>query len=80
MSEISGSDDEMNKRMSPAMDSNNQGHQKLNVGVGLNFINHKVLLNNHRLALESIFPLYQKYQGLQMSENFKIVIGWQYGF
>ena len=49
-----GSDDEMNKRMSPAMDSRNQGYKKLELGLGLNFVNHKefikiidLLLNLH---------------------------------
>ena len=38
---MSGSDNEMNKRMSPVMDSYNQV-SKFNLGIGLNFINHKI--------------------------------------
>ena len=34
------SDNEMNKRMSPAMDSYNQGYQEVNFSLSLNFINH----------------------------------------
>jgi hypothetical protein len=76
--EIIGSDNEMNKRMSIVMDSENQGFQKINLGFGINLVNHKKYLKNHRLALEVIVPVYEKFKGLQMSENFRILIGWQY--
>ena len=33
---MNGSDNEMNPRMNPAMDSYNQGYQKLNIGFGVN--------------------------------------------
>ncbi len=75
-----GSDNEMNKRMSPAMDSYNQGYQKVNLSLSLNFINHQRVLKNHRLGIEGIIPIIKKYQGFQMVDNFRIIIGWQYGF
>jgi hypothetical protein len=76
--EMNGSDNEMNKRMSIVMDSENQGFQKINLGFGINLVNHKKYLKNHRLALEVIVPVYEKFKGLQMSEDFRILIGWQY--
>ena len=36
---MNGEDDQMNKRMSPVMDSKNIGHQKVNLSFGLNYIN-----------------------------------------
>ena len=78
--QMNGSDNEMNPRMSPSMDSFNQGHQKLNLGLGINLINHNNFLKNHRLGIEGIIPLFQKYEGLQMKETFRLTIGWQYGF
>ena len=45
----------------------------------MNFVNYNKKLNNHRLGLEAIIPVYQKYRGLQMGEKFKILIGWQFG-
>ncbi len=78
--QMEGSDNEMNPRMSPAMDSTNQGHQKLNLGLGINLVNHNHLLKNHRLGIEGIIPLFQRYEGLQMNETFRLTIGWQYGF
>lgn len=77
---MSGSDNEMNKRMSPVMDSYNQGYQKFNLGIGLNFINHQDFLKNNRLGLEFLVPVHQRYNGIQMGERFKIVLGWQYAF
>ena len=80
LGKMSGSDDEMNPRMSPAMDANNQGYQKINFGFGLNFLNHRSLFKHHRLGIEIILPLYQKYRGIQMADEFKSMLGWQYGF
>ncbi len=78
--EMEGSDNEMNPRMSPAMDSYNKGHQKLNLGFGMNIINYNKLLTNHRLGLEGVFPVFQRVKGLQMKETFRFTVGWQYGF
>ena len=77
---MSGSDNEMNKRMSPVMDSYNHGYQKFNLGIGLNFINHQDFLKNNRLGFEFLVPIHQRYQGIQMGESYKIVLGWQYAF
>ena len=79
-SKMKGTDNEMNPRMSPVMDSRNQGYQKLNLGLGFNFINHSDAFKNHRIGLEIFMPIYQRYRGIQMSEQFRTMIGWQYGF
>ena len=80
LGKINGSDDEMNKRMNTTMDSINIGHQKINLGFGINYVNNNDFLKNHRLGLEIILPIYQKVRGIQMSETYKIMIGWQFGF
>ena len=77
---MSGSDNEMDKRMSPVMDSYNQGYQKFTLGIGLNFINHKNFLKNNRLGLEFLVPIHGRYNGIQMGERYNIVLGWQYAF
>ena len=77
---MNGSDNEMNKRMSPAMDNKNQGYNKLELGFGLNFINHREFLKNHRLGIELTFPVYQNLRGIQMSDSINSIIGWQYSF
>ena len=50
----------MNKRMSPVMDSKNNGHQKVNLSFGLNYINSDEFLKNNRLAFELVLPLHQR--------------------
>jgi len=77
---FSGQDNEMNPRMSPAMDAKNKGHTKLNLGISMNLVNHTNFLKNNRLGVEVIFPLYSQYRGIQMKEDYKLIIGWQYGF
>ena len=75
-----GRDNEMNPRMSPVFDSNNIGYQKINIGIGLNFINNFLYLKNHRFAIEILLPLFQKYRGIQMADSYETIIGWQYSF
>ena len=55
---MKGQDNEMNPRMSPSMDSRNKGHQKLNLGVSVNLVNHLKFLKNNRFGIEGIFPLF----------------------
>ena len=76
---LKGFDNEMNPRMSPAMDSRNFGHQKLQISFGLNIINYKKTFYNHRIGIEAMIPLLQKYRGLQMGEKYRLMFGWQYG-
>ena len=78
--EIKGSDNQMNKRMSPAMDSRNYGFQKLNLGLGVNLVNHNNFLKNHRLGFEFLVPITQKFKGIQMADSYSLILGWQYGF
>ena len=80
MSEMKGSDNEMNKRMSPVLDSYNTGYQRINMGLGINFVNNLPVFKNHRLGFEILLPVYQNLRGVQMSENYSIILGWQYGF
>ena len=77
---MQGFDNEMNRRMSPAMDSRNQGFNKLNIGFSVNFINQKKLLKNHRMGIEVLCPVFQNVRGIQMSKNIKTILGWQYSF
>ena len=39
-----------------------------------------VTLKNHRLAFEMVLPIHQKVNRIQMSDEFKIMFGWQYSF
>ncbi len=75
---MNGSDNEMNPRMSPAMDSHNKGHNKINLGFGVNLVNTSKIFKNHRIGIEGTFPIYQNLRGLQMQETFRFMVGWQY--
>ena len=79
-SKMEGSDNQMNPRMSPVMDSNNIGYQELNLGVGINFVNPNSFLKNHRIGVELLVPIFKRKRGIQMSQNFKTMFGWQYSF
>ena len=70
----------MKKRMSPVMDSKNIGHQKLSFSFGFNYVNANDYLKNNRWAFEFILPLYQRVKGIQMADDYKIMIGWQNSF
>jgi len=76
--EMEGFDNEMNKRMSPAMDSKNQGFNKVNLGLGFNFVNDSIYFKNNRLALELLVPICRDYKGIQMADSFSFILGWQY--
>ena len=76
--EMEGFDNEMNKRASHAMDPKNQGYNKVNLGLGLNFVNYSDYLKYNRIAVELIIPLYRDYNGIQMADSFSFVVGWQY--
>lgn len=78
--EMIGSDNEMNPRMSPVLDFGNHGSQKIILGTGINFVNHSKFLKNNRLALEILKPIYYNLKGIQMTESYKFILGWQYGF
>ncbi|MBD23032.1 MAG: hypothetical protein CL572_05160 [Alphaproteobacteria bacterium] len=80
LGKMNGHDDEMNKRMNPAMDSKNIGHQKYNISFGLNYVNSNDFFKNHRLAFELVLPIHEKIRGIQMSDDYKIMLGWQYSF
>ena len=75
---MEGFDNEMNKRMSPAMESRNQGFNKVNLGLGFNFVYNSVYFKNNRLALELLIPIYRDYEGIQMADSFSFILGWQY--
>ena len=73
-----GSDNRMTRRMSPVTDSYNHGYQKVNLGFGFNLLNKSKYFRHHRISFEFIVPVYQNYRGIQMSEDFRLILGWQF--
>ena len=76
---MEGEDNEMNKRMSLAR-IQKMWTSKVNTSFGFNYVNSNEFFKNHRLAFEFIIPVYQKVRGIQMADEYKIMLGWQYGF
>ena len=68
-----------NMLMSPVF-SKDQGHRKVNISGGINFIIPRGELKGQRLALEYNNPIYQYYDGLQMKSDKTVTLGWQYAF
>ena len=68
-----------NMLMSPVF-SKDQGHRKVNISGGINFVIPSGELKGHRLALEYNNPIYQYFDGLQMKSDKRVTLGWQYAF
>ena len=49
---MKGQDNQLNSRMSPAMDAGNIGYTQVLLGLGFNFINKNRFLKNQRFAIE----------------------------
>ena len=75
---MKGQDNQLNSRMSPAMDAGNIGYTKVLLGLGFNFINKNNFLKNQRFGIEIIKPIYEKYNRIQMKQDLKIILGLQY--
>ncbi len=66
--------------VTPTADPNNYGGQTINLGLGINLYNPDGALKGHRLALEYTKPIYENLNGVQMSTDNVIWLGWQYAF
>lgn len=60
-------------------DPNNQGGQRLDLGLGVNLLGTGVL-SGHRVALEFSFPLAQDLDGPQLESDWVLHTGYQYSF
>lgn len=52
----------------------------LELGFGVNLLGQKGLLDQHRLALEYLIPLYEDLDGPQMRRDNQLVVGYQFAF
>ncbi|XOV93923.1 MAG: transporter [Bacteroidota bacterium] len=70
----------MNPMMSPALETQNSGGQRVDTGLGINTYFSQGLLKGWRLGLEYLIPVYQNTNGLQMKNNHTAIFGIQYSF
>lgn len=58
----------------------NYGGDRLDAGLGLNFIVPGGPLRGHRLAIEALTPVYQDANGIQLDRELSLFAGWQFAF
>lgn len=76
---IRGRDTVMTGAM-PLFYAGNSGRDEVDLHIGINLLGRQGALKGHRLALEVGGPVYEKVNGLQMSNNWVATIGWQKAF
>ncbi|NIR29000.1 MAG: transporter, partial [Gammaproteobacteria bacterium] len=75
---ISGSDPDLNPRMVPTANPDNQAFTRVRAFVGVGLTAPDTILEEHRLAIEAGLPLYQYVDGPQLGERFQLMAGWQW--
>lgn len=71
-----GRDAGLNPNMVPTADPNLRGGDVLDIGLGTNF----KVIHGHRLAVEALFPAYQKLDGPQLKTDWQVTAGWQFSW
>jgi hypothetical protein len=77
---IKGYDSTLYASNEPAAKVDNYGGKKINVALGSVIQFKKGFLRGHRLAIESMLPIYQNFNGIQMKLNDVLVASWSVGF
>ncbi|MFK7852069.1 MAG: transporter [Akkermansiaceae bacterium] len=67
-------------RTVPTAFGENYGGQRLEALAGVNFVIPSGLLRNHRLAADVRIPLWQERNGISLSTDYTVSLGWQYAF
>ncbi len=77
---IEGADASLNTMMTPGNRADLRGGERVELGLGANFIVPQGQLKGHRFALEALVPVYQDLDGPQLQADHRLVAGWQYAF
>lgn len=77
---ISGADTELNANMVPTADGNRQRRTVLNFGAGAEYTIPFGPLEGHRLGIEAVAPIYQNFDGPQLKEDYRLMVGWSVAF
>lgn len=78
--DVSGADPRLDPDVSPGADPSAQGGTRVRAFAGLNFIIPRGALDGHRLAVEWGGPVVESLNGPQMSEDWRLDVGWEYAF
>lgn len=63
--------------MNPGADPERRQVERLQAGLGVNWLARSGAVKGHRLALEYLLPVYEKVDGPQLGMDHAIVLGWQ---
>ncbi|MFT5474509.1 MAG: hypothetical protein ACI9OU_000003 [Candidatus Promineifilaceae bacterium] len=55
----------------------NYGGDRVDAGLGLNWLITGEVLSGHRLAIEFLFPIDEDVNGVQMTHDQSVIVGWQ---
>ncbi len=61
----------------PLSTAANSGRDEVDLHFGLNMVGQNGFLRGHRLAAEVSLPVYERVNGLQMSNDWSFMLGWQ---
>lgn len=77
---IKGQDATLNPNMIATADASLQERESLDAFLGANYIFTGNFLKGHRLAIEYGMPLYQRFKGLALKDDYRLTVGWQKTF
>ncbi len=75
-----GADDRLNPALIPTADPDRRGGQRLDLGLGVNFLGQQGFIKGHRIGLELGLPIYQSLDGPQLQSDWMLTVGWQKAF
>lgn len=75
---ISGADPDLNPMMMPLFNTANSGSNRMDIGIGSNFLVPKGVFKELRFGAEYNIPVYQHVNGIQMYNQGNLVVGVQY--
>jgi len=58
----------------------NYGGERIDAGIGVNYVAQSGIFRGHRLAAEFSVPAYQHLNGVQLETDWNLMVGWQYAF
>ena len=77
---IHGSDRDLTLTAPPTADPRRRGGDRLEAGIGANYVFQNGTLRGVRLAAEFLHPITQKLDGPQLETDWNLTIGLQYAF